>query len=74
MEAEYEELAKRLKSQGIPAAKFRGDVDRPFVKAEFNVKAFPTINVVTPDKQLLKYESEVRTADDMLAFLDAARP
>lgn len=37
------------------------------MKAEFNVKAFPTINVVTKDG-LVKYESEERTVGDFVAF------
>lgn len=67
MEAEFEDFAKLLKDAGYPVAKYRGDVDRPFVKAEFNVKAFPTINVVTSEG-LVKYDSEERTVDKFLAF------
>jgi len=69
MEEEYEKLAVELSAKGITVAKYRGDVDREFVKAEFNVKAFPTINVVTKDG-LVKYFSEDRQMEQMLAFFD----
>ena len=67
MESEFEQLAADLTSKGFPVAKYRGDVDRPFVKAEFNVKAFPTINVITNDG-MVKYDSEVRDKDTLLSF------
>ncbi|KAJ8599674.1 hypothetical protein CTAYLR_004721 [Chrysophaeum taylorii] len=70
MEAEYELLAKDLKDKGITVAKYRGDEDREFVSSEFNVEAFPTIDVVVPGKGLVKYDSEDREKDKLLAFFD----
>lgn len=69
MEDEYEKLAVNLGAKGITVAKYRGDEDREFVSTEFNVQAFPTINVVTKTG-LVKYESEERQLDKMLAFFD----
>mmetsp|Transcript_11337 Transcript_11337/g.14158 ORF Transcript_11337/g.14158 Transcript_11337/m.14158 type:complete len:447 (-) Transcript_11337:239-1579(-) len=69
MEEEYEKLAVDLSAKGFTVAKYRGDVDRPFVQEEFNTQAFPTINIVTKDG-IVKYESEDRQLESMLAFFD----
>lgn len=68
MEDEYTKLADDL---DITVAKYRGDEDRDFVTTEFNVEAFPTINLVNPDGTLLKYDSEDRVLDSMKAFVDS---
>ena len=67
MEEEYEKLAKEL---SIPVAKFRGDEQREFVQASLNTESFPTVNVVTPDGKVVKYDSEERTVADFTAFVE----
>jgi len=67
MEDEYEKLAKEL---DIPVAKFRGDEQREFVQSKLNTESFPTINIITPDKKVIKYESEERTVAAFKAFIE----
>merc|ERR1712193_42545 len=67
MEEEYEKLSKEL---SIPVAKFRGDEEREYVQANLNTESFPTVNVVTPDGQVVKYDSEERTVADFKAFVE----
>jgi len=67
MEDEYEKLAKEL---DIPVAKFRGDEQREFVQSKLNTESFPTINIITPDKKVIKYESEERTVPAFKAFIE----
>jgi phosphoadenosine phosphosulfate reductase len=67
MEGEYEKLAKEL---DIPVAKFRGDEQREFVQAKLNTQSFPTVNVVTGDGKVVKYDSEARTVADFKAFIE----
>mmetsp|Transcript_28900 Transcript_28900/g.60921 ORF Transcript_28900/g.60921 Transcript_28900/m.60921 type:complete len:465 (+) Transcript_28900:96-1490(+) len=68
MEDEYENLAKEL---NIPVAKFRGDEEREFVQANLNTESFPTVNVVTPDGKVVKYDSEERTVEAFKAFVES---
>jgi len=70
MEDEFEKVAEDLAAKGVTVAKYRGDVDREFVSSEFNVEAFPTINVVTKAKGAVKYDSEDRDKDNIIAFFD----
>jgi phosphoadenosine phosphosulfate reductase len=67
MEEEYEKLAGQLK---IPVAKFRGDEQREFVKSNLNTASFPTVNVVTADGKVVKYDSEDRSVADFAAFVE----
>ena len=69
MEDEYSKLAE---SSGLPTYKFRGDEQREFVEAEMNTKSFPTINKLTADGKLVKYESEDRTVAAMTEFAKSA--
>ncbi|KAK3287359.1 hypothetical protein CYMTET_5129 [Cymbomonas tetramitiformis] len=71
MEDEYETLAANLSAKGITVAKYRGDEERDFVSAEFNVESFPTINVVSGGTAT-KYESEERDATSLAAFVESA--
>jgi len=70
MEADFEETAVQLKAMGIVAAKYRGDEDRGFVEEKFNTKAFPTINLITADGKVVKYDSEDRDVASLLAFVN----
>jgi len=67
MEPEYEKLAKEL---NIPVAKFRGDEQRDYVQANLNTQTFPTVNVITKDGKVVKYDSEARTVADFKAFVE----
>merc|ERR1719440_1515657 len=67
MEPEYEKLAKEL---NIPVAKFRGDEQRDYVQANLNTATFPTVNVITKDGKVVKYDSEARTVADFKAFVE----
>jgi phosphoadenosine phosphosulfate reductase len=67
MEEEYEKLAKEL---SMPVAKFRGDEQRDYVQAKLNTESFPTVNVVTADGKVVKYESEERTVAAFKAFAE----
>jgi len=69
MEDEYSKLAE---ASGMPTYKFRGDEQREFVEAEMNTKSFPTINYLSADGKLIKYESEDRSVDAMVAFAKGA--
>lgn len=66
-EDEYLILAKEL---SIPVAKFRGDEERAFVQEKLNTESFPTVNVVTADGKVVKYESEDRTVPALKAFIE----
>ena len=70
MEDEYEKLAASLGAKGITVSKYRGDEDRDFVTAEFDVKSFPTINAFKAGK-MVKYDSEVRDVDALTAFVES---
>merc|ERR1712023_152215 len=65
MEEDYGKLAE---ASGLPTYKFRGDEQREFVEAEMNTKSFPTINYLTASGELIKYESEDRSVEAMVAF------
>ena len=67
MEDEYAKLAS---AAGIPVAKFRGDEQRDFVAARLNTASFPTVNVITKDGDVVKYDSEERTVADFEAFIN----
>merc|ERR1719454_1642449 len=54
---------------GVPTYKFRGDEEREFVSANLNTQSFPTINIITAEGKLIKYESEERDAEDIAAFV-----
>mmetsp|Transcript_12537 Transcript_12537/g.30757 ORF Transcript_12537/g.30757 Transcript_12537/m.30757 type:complete len:446 (+) Transcript_12537:74-1411(+) len=69
LEPAYEELAKEM---GITVAKYRGDEDRDFVQSTYNTKSFPTINVVTKDGKVIKYESEERDVPSMKKFVESS--
>lgn len=79
MEAELQRLADAAKPggavTGLRIAKLRGDTERDFVRAHLATTSFPTIlafPVGWGGKRFVKYEEEARTAEALLAFVDAA--
>merc|ERR1712216_126389 len=65
MEDEFDKVAGVA---GVPTYKFRGDEQRDFVGSELNTQSFPTINLITASGEVVKYESEARSASDIAAF------
>jgi len=71
MEEEYSKLAD---ASGLPTYKFRGDEQREFIEKEMNAESFPTINYLSADGTLVKYEAEDRSVDALTAFAKAPVP
>lgn len=69
MEEDFEKLAAE---GGISLYKYRGDEDREFVSSELNTASFPTINLVTKDGKVIKYDSEKRDVASLKAFVASA--
>lgn len=65
MESEFDKVGE---AAGLPTYKFRGDEEREYVEASLNTKSFPTINFVSADGTVTKYESEDRSVDALKAF------
>ncbi|KAJ4813173.1 APS reductase [Rhynchospora pubera] len=76
MEASYVELAEKLSGSGVKVAKFRADEDdqRQFATEELQLGTFPTI-LLFPKRasRPIKYPSEKRDVDSLLAFINALR-
>jgi len=70
MEEEYGQFASVTNNMDV--YKFRGDEVRDFVTQHLNTKSFPTVNVVTKDGKVIKYESEVRTVQAFQEFVKQA--
>ena len=66
MEDEFDKFADVA---DVPTYKFRGDEERAFVEANLNTNSFPTINFISADGKVTKYESEVRTVDAFKEFV-----
>jgi phosphoadenylyl-sulfate reductase (thioredoxin) len=66
MESEYSKLSA---ASGIPTYKFRGDEQRAYVEENLNTKSFPTVNFISADGTVTKYESEKRSVEDFKAFI-----
>jgi len=66
MEDEFDKLSGVA---GVPTYKFRGDEEREFVSANLNTESFPTINIITAEGQVIKYDSDERGAADIAAFV-----
>ncbi|KAK8960531.1 hypothetical protein KSP40_PGU020850 [Platanthera guangdongensis] len=75
MEASYVELAERLAGSGVKVGKFRSDGDqKPFAKQELQLGSFPTILFFPKHGQRpVKYQSERRDVESLLAFIKALR-
>ncbi|CAA7394366.1 unnamed protein product [Spirodela intermedia] len=74
MEESFTELAEKLQGSGIKVAKFRADGDeRPFAE-ELGLVSFPTILFFPKHtSKPIKYPSEQRDVDSLLAFVNALR-
>lgn len=75
MEGSYVELAENLKESGVRVGKFRADGDqKEFAKRELQLSSFPTI-LFFPKHSLrpIKYPSEKRDVDSLMAFVNALR-
>jgi thioredoxin-like negative regulator of GroEL len=70
MEEDYEKLAAKLGGD-VTVAKYRGDEDREFVTSEFDVQSFPTINVISKDGKVTKYDADARDVDSLAAFVES---
>lgn len=75
MESSYLELADKLASSGVKVAKFRADgEEKAFAKSELQLGSFPTILFFPQhSSQPIKYPSEKRDVDSLLAFVNALR-
>ncbi|OWM88776.1 5'-adenylylsulfate reductase 1, chloroplastic-like [Punica granatum] len=75
MEGSYVELAAKLKESGVKVGKFRADGDeKEFAKQELLLGSFPTI-LFFPKHSLkpIKYPSENRDVNSLMAFVNALR-
>ncbi|MFS7934011.1 putative adenylyl-sulfate reductase (thioredoxin) [Helianthus anomalus] len=75
MEASYEELADKLAGSGVKVGKFRGDGDqKTFAKQELQLGSFPTILFFPKhSSRPVKYASEKRDVESLMAFINALR-
>uniref|UniRef100_A0A803M1V3 Thioredoxin domain-containing protein n=1 Tax=Chenopodium quinoa TaxID=63459 RepID=A0A803M1V3_CHEQI len=75
MEGSYLELADKLAGSGVKVGKFRADGDqKAFAKSELQLGSFPTILLFPKhSSQPIKYPSENRDVDSLLAFINALR-
>ncbi|KAJ8442320.1 hypothetical protein Cgig2_011243 [Carnegiea gigantea] len=75
METSYLELADKLAGSGVKVAKFRADGDqKAFAKSELQLGSFPTILFFPRHtSQPIKYPSEKRDVNSLLAFVNALR-
>ncbi|KAF5181841.1 Phosphoadenosine phosphosulfate reductase, partial [Thalictrum thalictroides] len=75
MESSYIELADKLKESGVKVGKFRADGDqKSFAQQELQLGSFPTILFFPKhSSQAIKYPSEKRDVDSLLAFVNALR-
>jgi phosphoadenylyl-sulfate reductase (thioredoxin) len=69
MEDEFSNFAAEVSGK-ITVAKYRGDEDREFVGAVYNTKSFPTINIVTPEGKVIKYECSDPSCRTVAGFKD----
>ncbi|PIA57802.1 hypothetical protein AQUCO_00500017v1 [Aquilegia coerulea] len=75
MESSYIELADKLKESGVKVGKFRADGDqKAFAQQELQLGSFPTILFFPKhSSQAIKYPSEKRDVDSLMAFVNALR-
>ncbi|KAL5731219.1 adenylyl-sulfate reductase (glutathione) [Ranunculus cassubicifolius] len=75
MESSYVELADKLKDSGVKVGKFRADGDqKEFAQQALQLGSFPTILFFPKhSSQAIKYPSEKRDVDSLLAFVNALR-
>ncbi|KAG0479344.1 hypothetical protein HPP92_009925 [Vanilla planifolia] len=75
MESSYIELSEKLSGSGVKVGKFRADGDqKPFAKQELQLGSFPTMLFFpTHAPGPIKYPSERRDVDSLLAFVNVLR-
>ncbi|KAG5622912.1 hypothetical protein H5410_008130 [Solanum commersonii] len=75
MEGSYVELAEKLAGSGVKVGKFRADGDqKAFAQQELQLGSFPTILFFPKhSSKAIKYPSEKRDVDSLLAFVNALR-
>ncbi|KAK6797717.1 hypothetical protein RDI58_005419 [Solanum bulbocastanum] len=75
MEGSYVELAEKLGGSGVKVGKFRADGDqKAFAQQELQLGSFPTILFFPKhSSKAIKYPSEKRDVDSLLAFVNALR-
>ncbi|CAO2823650.1 unnamed protein product [Amaranthus hypochondriacus] len=75
MEGSYLELADKLAGSGVKVGKFRADGEqKAFAKSDLQLGSFPTILLFPKhSSQPIKYPSENRDVDSLLAFVNALR-
>ncbi|XP_018631589.1 5'-adenylylsulfate reductase 1, chloroplastic-like isoform X1 [Nicotiana tomentosiformis] len=75
MEGSYVELAEKLANSGVKVGKFRADGEqKAFAQQELQLGSFPTILFFPRhSSQPIKYPSEKRDVDSLLAFVNALR-
>ncbi|KAK7264466.1 hypothetical protein RJT34_32075 [Clitoria ternatea] len=75
MEESYVDLAEKLEGSGVKVGKFRADGEhKEFAKRELQLGSFPTI-IFFPkhSSRPIKYPSEKREVDSLMAFVNALR-
>ncbi|XP_052487321.1 5'-adenylylsulfate reductase 3, chloroplastic isoform X2 [Gossypium raimondii] len=75
MEASYVELAEKLAGSGVKVGKFRADGEqKEYSKNELQLGSFPTILFFPKHSaKPIKYASEKRDVDSLMAFVNALR-
>ncbi|ESW25955.1 hypothetical protein PHAVU_003G079800 [Phaseolus vulgaris] len=75
MEESYVELAQKLEGSGVKVGKFRADGEqKEFARRELELGSFPTILFFPKhSSRPIKYPSENRDVDSLMAFLNALR-
>lgn len=75
MEESYVDLAEKLEGSGIKVGKFRADGEhKDFAKQQLELGSFPTILFFPKhSSRPIKYPSEKRDVDSLLAFVNALR-
>lgn len=75
MEGSYLELADKLAGSGVKVGKFRADGEhKKFAQSELQLGSFPTILFFPKHSpQPIKYPTEKRDVDSLLAFVNALR-
>lgn len=75
MEGSYLELAEKLAGSGVKVGKFKADGDqKAFAQQELQLNSFPTILFFPKhSSKPIKYPSEKRDVDSLMAFVNALR-
>jgi adenylyl-sulfate reductase (glutathione) len=75
MEESYVDLAENLAGSGVKVGKFRADGDeKEYAKSELGLGSFPTILFFPKhSSRPIKYPSEKRDVESLLAFVNALR-